>query len=204
MRLRRRRLSLAQEGRQNRGRLPAARPLRRRRKSQHVGVCASFTNAKRLELVKFLAPYRENALDGHPWREWAEGQPDADARAATPARRAESLERGEGLVVGAAAPGARRPGRVRPHAGRPLPPHRAVSPLAHRQAPAGLHLRSARGRAAAGARGDLRHRPLATDSQVAGRAACTPLNSSVFPRTRPWRPQRFDEEASTEGGDGTT
>jgi ATP-dependent DNA ligase len=43
---------------------------------QHVGVCASFTNAKRAELVTFLAPYRKNALDGHPWREWAEGQPD--------------------------------------------------------------------------------------------------------------------------------
>jgi ATP-dependent DNA ligase len=38
---------------------------------QHVGVVASFTTAKRKELVDFLAPYRENALDGHPWREWA-------------------------------------------------------------------------------------------------------------------------------------
>ena len=38
---------------------------------QHVGVVASFTAAKRKELVEFLAPYRENALDGHPWREWA-------------------------------------------------------------------------------------------------------------------------------------
>jgi len=37
----------------------------------HVGVCASFTAAKRRELVEFLAPYRVNALDGHPWREWA-------------------------------------------------------------------------------------------------------------------------------------
>ena len=44
----------------------------------HVGVCASFTNAKRLELVKFLAPYREDALDGHPWRAWAEAQPDRE------------------------------------------------------------------------------------------------------------------------------
>ena len=39
---------------------------------QHVGVCASFTEAKRLELVNFLAPYRENALINHPWRDWAE------------------------------------------------------------------------------------------------------------------------------------
>jgi ATP-dependent DNA ligase len=38
---------------------------------QHVGVSASFTAAKRRDLVEFLAPYRVNALDGHPWREWA-------------------------------------------------------------------------------------------------------------------------------------
>ena len=39
---------------------------------QHVGVCASFTQQKRLELVEFLAPFRENALVDHPWRSWAE------------------------------------------------------------------------------------------------------------------------------------
>ncbi len=39
---------------------------------QHVGVCASFTMAKRRELVEFLAPYREGALAGHPWAGWAE------------------------------------------------------------------------------------------------------------------------------------
>jgi ATP-dependent DNA ligase len=39
---------------------------------QHVGVCASFTAAKRRELVKHLAPYRKNALEGHPWAGWAE------------------------------------------------------------------------------------------------------------------------------------
>jgi ATP-dependent DNA ligase len=38
----------------------------------HVGVCASFTQAKRRELVDTLAPYRENALATHPWRAWAE------------------------------------------------------------------------------------------------------------------------------------
>lgn len=42
---------------------------------EHVGVCASFTNVKRQELVTFLEPYRANALDGHPWRAWAEAQP---------------------------------------------------------------------------------------------------------------------------------
>jgi ATP-dependent DNA ligase len=38
---------------------------------QHVGVSASFTAARRRELVEFLGAYRVNALDGHPWREWA-------------------------------------------------------------------------------------------------------------------------------------
>jgi ATP-dependent DNA ligase len=46
---------------------------------QHVGVCASFTEAKRRELVSFLAPYRENALEGHPWKEWA-GSEDEDEK----------------------------------------------------------------------------------------------------------------------------
>jgi ATP-dependent DNA ligase len=45
---------------------------------QHVGVCASFTAQKRVELVEFLAPYREGALAHHPWRSWAE---HASARA---------------------------------------------------------------------------------------------------------------------------
>ncbi len=41
---------------------------------QHVGVCASFTVAKRRELVSFLEPYRVDALKGHPWAAWAEAQ----------------------------------------------------------------------------------------------------------------------------------
>jgi ATP-dependent DNA ligase len=48
-------------------------------KLQHVGVCASFTEAKRRELVAFLAPYREGALDGHPWAGWA-SEAAADGR----------------------------------------------------------------------------------------------------------------------------
>jgi ATP-dependent DNA ligase len=39
---------------------------------QHVGVCASFTEAKRRELAGFLAPYRHDALAAHPWKAWAE------------------------------------------------------------------------------------------------------------------------------------
>jgi ATP-dependent DNA ligase len=52
-------------------------------KLQHVGVCASFTNAKREELVGYLAPYRPTTLDGHPWKEWAQ----ADAAGGAGQRR---------------------------------------------------------------------------------------------------------------------
>jgi ATP-dependent DNA ligase len=38
---------------------------------QHVGVASSFTTAVRKQLVKELAPLRKNAMDDHPWREWA-------------------------------------------------------------------------------------------------------------------------------------
>lgn len=47
---------------------------------QHVGVCASFSNAKRLELAEFLTPYRRNALDSHPWRNWADPEQGAGGR----------------------------------------------------------------------------------------------------------------------------
>jgi ATP-dependent DNA ligase len=47
---------------------------------QHVGVAASFTAQKRRELVEYLAPYRENALDDHPWKDWAGALPDAGKR----------------------------------------------------------------------------------------------------------------------------
>ena len=38
----------------------------------HVGVATSFSVARRKELVQELAPLRANALEGHPWRSWAE------------------------------------------------------------------------------------------------------------------------------------
>ena len=41
-------------------------------KLQHVGVTSSFTMAMRKELALELAPLREHALDGHPWRAWAD------------------------------------------------------------------------------------------------------------------------------------
>ena len=45
----------------------------------HVGVASSFTAARRTELVDELAPLREGALEGHPWREWADHQAQAQA-----------------------------------------------------------------------------------------------------------------------------
>jgi ATP-dependent DNA ligase len=45
---------------------------------QHVGVSASFTAARRAELLEELAPY-ESGTDDHPWRaweEWAVANPD--------------------------------------------------------------------------------------------------------------------------------
>ena len=38
----------------------------------HVGITSSFTWERRAALVEELAPWREGALDDHPWREWAE------------------------------------------------------------------------------------------------------------------------------------
>jgi ATP-dependent DNA ligase len=46
----------------------------------HVGVTASFAMAKRKELVDTLAPYRENALENHPWQGWATAMAEAGGR----------------------------------------------------------------------------------------------------------------------------
>src|SRR5207249_2580208 len=46
----------------------------------HVGVTAAFTNEQRRQLVAELAPLREHALQGHPWRGWAEAQEEANAK----------------------------------------------------------------------------------------------------------------------------
>ncbi len=49
-------------------------------KLNHVGICASFTTERRRQLVQELAPLRVNAMEGHPWSDWAEwadaGTPD--------------------------------------------------------------------------------------------------------------------------------
>src|SRR3954451_20922941 len=44
----------------------------------HVGVAASFTMKRRAELVDELAPYRENAMAGHPWEAWGGANPESE------------------------------------------------------------------------------------------------------------------------------
>ena len=46
----------------------------------HVGVCAAFTVSFRRELIDDLGPLTTDALDGHPWREWAEAQAHSTQR----------------------------------------------------------------------------------------------------------------------------
>ncbi len=43
----------------------------------HVGVTASFTMAARRQLASELAPLRDRAVEGHPWRDWAESGGEA-------------------------------------------------------------------------------------------------------------------------------
>ena len=40
----------------------------------HVGICGSFTRARRAELAQELEPLREGAKESHPWQKWAEWQ----------------------------------------------------------------------------------------------------------------------------------
>ncbi|WP_218027156.1 ATP-dependent DNA ligase [Nocardia vaccinii] len=50
----------------------------------HVGVASSFTAARRAALVEELQPLRENALDNHPWRQWADAAAQAKAEGKMP------------------------------------------------------------------------------------------------------------------------
>ena len=79
---------------------------------QHVGVCASFTDEKRLELAEFLAPYREDALDQSSLESVGRARPGGRRSRAADAGRPEPLEPGKGSVVGAAAAGAGGRGRL--------------------------------------------------------------------------------------------
>jgi ATP-dependent DNA ligase len=45
----------------------------------HVGITSSFTWDRRAALVAELEPFRENAVEGHPWGDWAEWAAAAQA-----------------------------------------------------------------------------------------------------------------------------
>ena len=45
-------------------------------KLHHVGICASFTAGRRRELARELEPLRQGAMEGHPWRDWADAARD--------------------------------------------------------------------------------------------------------------------------------
>ena len=139
------------DGEGTRGRLAAARALRRRGRAPARRRLRELhrREAPRARRVSRAVP-RERARRTTPGRRGREWQADGRRAGSASPARAKPLEPGQGPVVGAAAPRARRRGRLRSHAGHALPPHGAVPPLAHRQAAARLHVRAARGRGAAG------------------------------------------------------
>jgi ATP-dependent DNA ligase len=59
---------------------------------QHVGVSASFTTEKRRELASFLAPYRQDALRDHPWKDWAGGEGGETGAKTEAPRRAPGMQ----------------------------------------------------------------------------------------------------------------
>jgi ATP-dependent DNA ligase len=46
----------------------------------HVGVCSGFSAALRRQLAEDVEPLRDNALEGHPWREWADAMAHMEGR----------------------------------------------------------------------------------------------------------------------------
>ena len=107
-------------------------------KLQHIGVSASFTAARRAELIEELQPLVCD-ISEHPWGEWQEW---ADRQPGPRARHPEPVERGQGPVVHAAATRAGAGGGLRPHGGPAVPAHRAVPALAHRPRPGVVRLRA--------------------------------------------------------------
>ena len=149
-----------------------------RARSTTSGVTSSFTWDKRAALAEELAPLRENALERPPVARVGRVGDDRRRRRLGPAAagRDLALEPRQGPVVGAAAHGARRGGRLRPPPGRPVPARDDVQALAPGQAARGLPLRPARGERALPAGEHLRDRGLrwpsvSVSSAAAGSAA---------------------------------
>ena len=136
-------------------------PVRRRgRRSTTSGITSSFTWDKRAALVDGARAAPRGRARGPPvgrvGRVGVAGAADASGPAA--AGRDEPLEPGQGPLVGAAPRRARRRGRLRPPAGRPVPSRDDVPPLAAGQGARGLPLRPAGDDRAIRARAHLRRR----------------------------------------------
>ena len=111
------------------------------------------------------AATRDDAMDDHPWREWAEAPRSERAPGSACRVPGAAGTRSKDLSWDAAAHRARRRGRVRAPPGRPLPPHRPLPALASRPRARVVHLRAARvARPGRAARGVRRLRPSAPTS----------------------------------------
>ena len=115
-------------------------------KLQHVGVSASFTAARRAELLEELRPLEVRHRRPPLGRVAGVGDRQPRPRAGHP----EPLERRQGPVVHTAASRARARGQVRRDGGQQVPAHRALQAVAHRSRPGVVRLR------ATGAAGELR------------------------------------------------
>ena len=118
-------------------------------KLQHVGVCASFSVKSGRNSPNSSRPIARMRLPATPGRPGPSMESDRRRRAPH-ARRPEPLEPGQRPIVGTPAPRTGRRGRLRAHAGNPLPPPGALPPVAHRQEAFRLHLRPARSSPAPG------------------------------------------------------
>ncbi len=110
-------------------------------KLQHVGVAASFTEARRAELIDELAAARVRHRRPSVGRVAGVGDRQPGPRAG----HAEPVERRQGPVLHSPAPRAGARGRLRAHGGQTVPAHGAVQALATRPRPRVLRLRPARG-----------------------------------------------------------
>ncbi len=157
----------------------------------HVGVCSSFTAARRKELVAELETYRirRPGLASLGWLE-RRGRGDPDAR------RAEPLDRREGPLLGATPARARLRGRLRPPPGRPLSSRDLLPTVAPGPDSRVLHLLAARFRGSGGALRSLRHgltggrppRPDYSEAMAARMSKSAALRAGRIPARTPDAP----------------
>ena len=201
--LRRCRVPMAQAGRGHRG-LAAAGPVRRRGRAAprgrdvqlHDGAAtASWPTSSR--------PCASDALAGHPWAGWAEW---ADEMAASGKRVPGATSRwnaGRDLSWEPLRPERVVRGRLRPSAGRPIPPRHDVPALAAGPAAGRLSLRPARDHEPVRARPDLRRLSRCGDRTMGSgpMAGCVPAWGGYTAHVRAQSsPRRDPDERPTAPG----